>query len=375
MKNIYIGLMSGTSIDGLDIAAIELLDENNFNALFYEEIEYDDVLRKRILKAGQGKAKTAEICSLNFELANLYAKEINQFISKHKIDKTRINAIGSHGQTIFHIPQPSSKEVKSTLQIVDGSVIANLTGIDVVSDFRPAHIANGGQGAPIVPFGDYMLFNTDKENTVRIWQNIGGISNSTVLANEFEKVVSFDNGPGNMVIDYLCNKSFNEKFDKDGHWASQGNIDQQLLDKLLSDPYYNMDIPKTTGREKFNEEFCEQVFTWTENKFDLLRTVTYFTAKTIVDSYIKFVVKDNVDYEVIVTGGGAFNSLLMKDIETLFSGTRLKLIKAEELKINPAAKEAIIMAYLAHRTINNNWSAQINNRKVILGKVSKYYDE
>lgn len=375
MKNIYIGLMSGTSVDGLDIAAIELFDENNFNTLFYEEIEYNNSLRKRILNAGLNKANTAEICTLNFELANFYAKEINKFIAKYKIDKTRINAIGSHGQTIYHIPQPNEEEVRSTLQIADGSVIANLTGLNVISDFRPAHIANGGLGAPIVSFGDFMLFNSNDENTIRIWQNIGGISNSTILAKNFKDVLSFDNGPGNMIIDYLCDKSFNEKFDRDGHWASQGKIDYKLLEKLLEDPYYDMDIPKTTGREKFNDKFCEKIFTWTDNKFDLLRTVTYFTAKTIVDSYTKFVAKKNQNYEVIITGGGALNSLLIKDIDRLLKNTNFKLIKSQELKINPEAKEAIIIAYLAHRTINNNWSALINGKKTILGKVSKYYDK
>ncbi len=370
MNNLYIGLMSGTSVDGLDVAVVEIKNENSYKLIAYEEFKYSKDLKKMILKASENNSTTKEICELNFILAKFYADSIETIISNNNIRKKEINAIGSHGQTIYHNVEGKNK---STLQISDASVIANLTGISVVSDFRPAHIAAGGEGAPLVSFPEYKIFNSNSI-VKRIWQNIGGISNSTLLSSKVDELITFDNGPGNMIIDMLCKMSFDLDYDESGKLASQGKIDKNILGKLMDDPYYNQPLPKTTGREKYNETFCKGIYGLTKNKYDLLRTVTFFTAKVIADSYKKYILKPGEEYEAIVSGGGAYNPLLIKDLKNELRNNENIVVKtSEEIGIDPSSKEAVAFAYLAYRTMNNEYSAIVNGRKVILGKISKYY--
>lgn len=371
MSNKYIGLMSGTSVDSLDISLIEVIDDNTFNLIKYKECKYTKKMKEKIFSAINNVSTIKDLTQLNFELAILYSKEINQFLLENKIDAKEISAIGSHGQTIYHISDPEKNEIKSTLQIVDGSVISELTNIDVVSDFRTAHMAAGGKGAPLVPFGEFMLFNS-KNDKKRIWQNIGGISNSTLLSNDENKIISFDNGPGNMIIDNVALNYFGIPFDKGGSLAKKGSIDFDLLSRLLDNDYFRKPLPKTTGREEFGKVYFDKnIKNYDGDKFDLIRTVTFLTAKTIVDSCLINLINDNFKYEFIVSGGGAYNEVLMNDIRTEFARkSNLTVLTAEDLDINSSAKESIIFAYFAYRTIHKLHSAIINGKRKIIGKVS-----
>ncbi len=362
-NNLYVGTMSGTSVDGLDVSIVNFIDDNNFKLIDYKEYPYTNELKEKILKASNSKSNTEEICKLNFELANFYSESILDIISKNNISSNEIKGIGSHGQTIFHI----NSDENSTLQICDGSVIAKQTGINTVSDFRPSHIGSGGLGAPLVPFGDYMLY---KENGIKtIWQNIGGISNSTILSDDINNTISFDNGPGNMIIDYIVKNVFGLEYDNNGDIASQGKINNELLGYLLEEKYYKLSIPKSTGRELFNDEYCQNIINKGYDKYDTLRTVTYLTAYTIYHSLFDVVGKDKLnDYQLIVSGGGAYNQTLMNDLKELFSEG--KVFTAEDKGYNASAKESVIFAYFAYRTLNLKHSAIVNGKEVILGKVS-----
>ncbi len=363
MKKLFIGTMSGTSVDGLDVCIISIDENEAFELIDYKEYKYDQSQIDRILKAANSKANTKEINILNFELAKFYANSIIDIISRNNLESKDITAIGSHGQTIYHISNPKEGEVKSTFQIVDGSVIAGLTGIDTVSDFRPAHIAAGGEGAPLVNFAEHYLFNNSEKQ--RIWQNIGGISNSTVLSKDINSIIAFDNGPGNMIIDFLAKELFGVEFDEGGKIASQGKINQELLDKLTTLDYYSQPIPKSTGRELYDDEYCKWIISLNYDKFDTLRTVTYLTSWSIANSLKEIVA---IDSEIIVSGGGAYNEVIMNDLKDLMPNTNV--MTADKMGINSAAKEAIIFAYYAHRTINRKHSAIVNGKEVILGKVS-----
>ena len=372
-KNIYIGTMSGTSVDGLDIAVLSIEDNNEFKLISFDEFSYKDDFKNRIIKAITSKSNTKEICQLNFEIAEFYAEKINIVLKKLKLNPKDITAIGSHGQTVYHLPRPGEGEVKSTFQIGDGSVIAQLTGIDTVSDFRPADVGAGVEGAPLVPFGEYLMFNNKEPNTKRIWQNIGGISNSTLLEDKFEDIISFDNGPGNLIINYLVKKFFDKDYDDGGKIASKGKINYSVLNDLLKDEYFVESLPKTTGREIYGEEFSEKLIKKYENinNVDLLRTVTYLTAKTIADSYNKYLIKDNSNYEAIVSGGGSYNNLLMNDLKNEFANNdKVQIKTAEDIGVNSSAKEAILFALFAKRTMNKEHSIIQKGKKVILGKVS-----
>ncbi len=372
-KNIYIGTMSGTSVDGLDIAVVSIEDNYEFKLIYFNEFDYKNDFKERIIKAITANANTKEICQLNFEIAEFYSEKINIVLKKLKLKPEDITAIGSHGQTIYHLPYPEKGEVKSTLQIGDGSIIAQLTKIDTVSDFRTADIAAGGEGAPLVPFGEHLMFRSKKTNTKRIWQNIGGISNSTLLEDKFEDIISFDNGPGNLIINYLTKKFFNKEFDDKGKIASKGKIVDSVLKDLLKDEYFTEDLPKTTGREIYGEEFSENLINKYKNidNVDLLRTVTYLTAKTIADSYKRYLINNKDNYEAIVSGGGSYNDLLMDDLRNEFKdNNKVEIKTAEEIGFNSSAKEAIIFALFAKRTMNKEHSIIQKGNKVILGKVS-----
>jgi len=374
-KDIFIGTMSGTSVDGLDIAVVSIDDDYSFKLISFNEFGYTEDFKDRIIKAITSISTTKEIGQLNFEIAEFYAEKINLVLKKIKLKPEDITAIGSHGQTVYHLPRPGKDEVKSTFQIGDGSIIAQLTKIDTVSDFRPADMGAGGEGAPLVPFGEYLMFNSKEPNTKRIWQNIGGISNSTLLEDKFENIISFDNGPGNLIINYLTKEFFGKDYDDEGKIASKGKIVDSVLNDLLKDEYFTKDLPKTTGREIYGEEFNDALIKKYKNidKNDLLRTVTYLTARTIADSYKKYLIKDNKNYEVIVSGGGSYNKLLMKDLKNEFKdNNKIQIKTAEDIGFNSSAKEAIIFALFAKRTMNKQHSIIQKGKKVILGKVSFY---
>ena len=309
---------------------------------------------------------------MNFIVGNLFAECANLLIKKSGIKKETIDFISSHGQTIFHIPTDiefGGITTKSTLQIGDISVISHKTGIMTVGDFRTKDIAANGQGAPLVPFADKILFGTDKN---RLIQNIGGISNVTVLSKNTE-IFAFDNGPGNMLIDYFVKKLFNKPFDKDGEIAKNGTPNEEWLNILLKEPYYSINPPKTTGRELFNNDYAEKIYkSAPKNDFDIISTITALTAKVITDSYKKFVLPKTKIDEIVLGGGGAYNSTLVSYIKNYLTDIPVKTHK--DFGIPDKLKEAIAFAYLGYFTLNK----QTNNIPsctgadcpVIMGKIS-----
>mgnify|MGYP001618779355 FL=1 len=259
-----LGLMSGTSLDGLDIALVEIYEtQNNFHIknVEFKTYPYNDEIRKKLLKnINPDTSRLDELCELNFELGDIFTDYILKFCADLKIKPEEIDLIGSHGQTFYHYIK--NGKATSTLQMGEPSVIAQKTGITTVGDFRPADISAGGEGAPLVPFVDYLLFHNYKKSFAL--QNIGGIANVTYIPHDGDltKVLAFDTGPGNMIIDSLVHKLSNGKlnYDEDGKWAARGEIDSVFLKELLTNNYFKLSPPKSTGRELFGEHFCQNIY-------------------------------------------------------------------------------------------------------------------
>ncbi len=376
-KNIYIGLMSGTSADGIDAAVIELngdFEHPKYKLMAFENIPYPAEIRTQIFALFDTKSTTADIVSrMNFTLGRLFGEAADKLINKYLIPRDRIAAIGSHGQTIYHEP---NGEVPNTLQIGEGSVISRITGIPCVSDFRTADIAAGGNGAPLVPFTEYVLYSSNDKSI--ILQNIGGISNSTVLPAGCKacNVFAFDNGPGNMLIDGLCEMFFHESMDRCGKIAASGNINRELLNALLQEPYYKKAPPKTTGRELFGKEYCKNIISISKGLpyEDVISTVTALTAKVIGNSYKDFICKKYKIDELIVNGGGSYNPTLIKMLKAEMKQYNVTVSTGEEKGENSDAKEAIAFALLAYYTMaglpGNLPSATGAKFPAVLGKIS-----
>lgn len=349
------GVMSGTSLDGIDVAIVDIAG-NEIQTVAHSTTPYPAATRNRILTA----SGAADISRLNFELGELYAKAVAATCRRRKIPLESLNLIGCHGQTIYH------EGGSNTLQIGESSVIAERLGIPVVSDFRTRDIAAGGQGAPLVPFADFLLFASPKWNRVAL--NIGGIANITILphAAKASDVIAFDTGPGNMVIDQLMGS---KRYDRDGAVAARGHVNRPLLDSLLRDSYYKAKPPKTAGREQYGSGFVERLLGANLPPEDLIATATALTAATIGAGVTRFAPNTQ---EVIAGGGGTHNRQLMAQIAAFLPQCRITT--TAEFGIDPDAKEAIAFAILAHRT----WKHQTGNlpsatgarRAVILGKIA-----
>lgn len=374
MKNYktIISLMSGTSVDSVDACLIKIFDDLTFKVISSYALEYPPEIRNKILELANNSGDVKDVCYMNFVIGEFFAKTANSLIQKTGLKNSDIDFISSHGQTIFHLPaavEIGGIRTGSTLQIGDISVISERTGITTVGDFRTKDIAAGGQGAPLVPFADKILFGTDKN---RLIQNIGGISNVTVLSKECE-IFAFDNGVGNMLLDYFAKKLFDMPFDKNGEIAEKGRINKEWLDKLLKEPYYKKIPPKSTGRELFNNEYAEQIYkSAPENKYDIMATLTALTARVITDSYKKFVLpKTSID-EVILGGGGAFNRTLKNYISTFLTNIPVKT--HEDYNIPDKLKECIAFAYLGYFTMKGQPniipSCTGAKKAVIMGKIS-----
>lgn len=367
-----ISMMSGTSLDGIDACLVNIYEDLSFKIIDSHSIEYPDEVRKKLLEAANNKANTQDLCFLNFVVGELFAKCANELVTKAGYDKSKIDFISSHGQTVFHIPKDidlGGVKTKSTLQIGDISVISEKTGIMTVGDFRTKDMAAGGLGAPLVPFADEILFKKEKNRAI---QNIGGISNVTVLSKELE-TFAFDNGPGNMLIDYFVKKLFDLPFDKDGDIASKGKVSNNWLDYLLKEDYYLLAPPKTTGRELFNDLYAENIFQKAPaNKYDVISTITNLTAKTIYDSYKNFVLPKVEIEEIVLGGGGAYNKTLIGYLKNYFGDIKIKT--HEDFGIPNKLKEAIAFAYLGYFTLNkkpnNIPSCTGAKRPVVMGKIS-----
>lgn len=346
--------MSGTSLDGIDVAVVDI-GGKRVRTVAHSTTPYPSTTRARILAA----SGPVEISRLNFELGELYAKAV----TAAGVDS--IQLVGCHGQTIYH------KGGRSTLQIGEASVIAERLGIAVVSDFRTRDIAAGGQGAPLVPFADFLLFGSRRINRVSL--NIGGIANITILPRgaKPEQVIAFDTGPGNMVIDQLVERITSGKrhFDRNGAIAARGHVNRPMLDALLRDRYYRSGPPKSAGREEYGAEFVDRLIASKLPMKDLVATATALTAATIASAVTRFAPDTE---ELIAAGGGIHNHRLMAQLTAFLPSCRIKT--TDEFGVDPDAKEAIAFAILAHRT----WMRQTGNlpsatgarRSVILGKIT-----
>jgi len=348
---IAIGLMSGTSLDGVDAILVEIKN-NKYFPLKFVTLPYDEEFKQRIMKnLTDATAKLSEISSLNYELGYKFVDAIDLLLENTKYSYRDIGFVASHGQTIWHDPKgvKCNNAVPSTLQIGEPSVISYNTGIKTISNFRTMDVAAGGEGAPLVPYSEYLLYKSDEQNIVL--QNIGGISNLTFLPKrcKIDEVFSFDTGPGNIMIDYFVRKYFNKPYDENGDIASSGNIIPELLDYLKEDEFLKVCPPKSTGREQYSIEFMEYLiekFSLNEKKKeDIVCTFTYFTAYSIAYHYLSYL-KD-IDL-VVVNGGGSHNKFILKTLEEL---TSLKIITGEGFGINSDSKEALAFVVLGHQTL------------------------
>jgi anhydro-N-acetylmuramic acid kinase len=370
------GIMSGTSLDGVDVAIVDIPGKDKpgkslkapIKLVAFASIPYSPRVRARILAVSNAECHTSAISILNFELGELYAKAVLETCRRRKVARESIELIGCHGQTIHH---QGGGVTPCTLQIGEASVIAERLGIPVVSDFRTRDIAAGGQGAPLVPFVDYLLFRSATRS--RIVLNIGGIANITVLPRSArpEDVIAFDTGPGNMVIDQLVALATHNRqsFDKDGAIAADSHMNRLLLDRILKDPWYSAAPPKTTGREQYGDSFIRRLLATELPVNDLIATATVLTAATIAIGIERFAPGG---HEVIASGGGVHNRQLMAQIEAFLPGFRVTT--TAEYGLDPDAKEALAFAVLAcrtwHRQTGNLPSATGARRAVLLGKVT-----
>ncbi|QVK18521.1 anhydro-N-acetylmuramic acid kinase [Mycoplasmatota bacterium] len=369
-----IGLMSGTSLDGVDACLIDIESINgkiNYQLIEFITKPFSETLLKEIETCiALEKSHVQAICSLNFKLGHEFSEACKLVCLEANVSLSEIEFIASHGQTIWHQPTESGSYVKSTLQIGESAVIAYETNCQVISNFRVMDMAAGGQGAPLVAYTDYLLYKNDHKNIVL--QNIGGIGNMTYLPKgcSIDDVISFDTGPGNMMIDYIMQKYFNKPYDKDGLTARSGHVVEPLLNELMSHPFINEKPPKTTGREMFGKEFVEQILTKYHevDKLDLITTFTTFVSLSIVNNYKQYL--NDID-EVIISGGGSYNTYLVDLIKQQLS---CEVKTLEEIGENASAKEAIAFALLGYQTLhhqNNNVKNSTGaSRDVILGNIT-----
>jgi anhydro-N-acetylmuramic acid kinase len=381
---LVMGLMSGTSADGIDVALARISGIPPKLSLKLEghyHVAFPALVRKAILNLANGSPATvAEISQLNFLLGEEFARAAISACKSWRVPLRKVSLIGSHGQTIYHQGAPSPflnyPRLSSTLQIGESSVIAERTGVTTIADFRPADIAAGGQGAPLVPFVDYLLYRHPKRNRAAL--NIGGIANVTVIPARAkpEDVVAFDTGPGNMIVDALVEKFTHGRshYDKDSQIALRGRLLPKLLTELMENPYLRRQPPKTAGREQFGQSCAQKILSWAKQRRakpeDLVRTATIFTSLSIANAFQQFILPLVRIDELIVSGGGARNPLMMVYLSAILG---FSITFSGELGIKPEAKEALAFAILAyesyHGRANNLPSATGANHPAVLGKL------
>lgn len=378
---LIIGLMSGTSMDGLDIALCRVKGsgaETEVEILNFKTGDYTDDFRAKIKAVFSKKEVELQlVCLMNEHIANVHSELINQALKEWGYENDQIDFIASHGQTIFHAPKSLHKLEEypnGTLQIGDGDHIAMKTGIITLSDFRQKHIAAGGEGAPLAVYGDYLIFSKAGEN--RIMLNIGGISNFTYLpANlKADEIFSTDVGPGNTLMDQFMQQQFNRFYDKDAEISSSGKLNDALLSALLDCDFFNELFPKTTGPELFNLEYLinAQKKSSTENisKEDVMATLCHFSAETISNA-IQSCFDEASEINIFMSGGGMHNPLLVSLLKRRLSSAIFKT--TDDLNINPDAKEAVLFAVLANETLCGkpiNFGKRQGVPSVCMGKIS-----
>ena len=362
-RRCVVGVMSGTSLDGIDIVIAhleghgrELQIANCYGATY----PFQDELRRSLKRAAnQEEIGVAELSQLNVRLAHEYAEKVIRTLDTNDKTIEDIDLVGCHGQTIRHLPNKSAvagEEICSTLQIGDPATIAQLLDVPVIGDFRMADMARGGQGAPLVPYFDYVVFTHETET--RGCLNVGGVANLTILPPNAQtnQVYGFDTGPGNMIIDALCRHYLNVPFDEGGHIAKSGTIDESLLKELLQDPYLSTVPPKSTGREYLRETFLRRLVERSSqlSSEDLIATATALTAASIWQAYKAFIQPSHSLDRLIVSGGGAHNPTLLDLLGVYFSRdeTVVPVETSNVYGIDVDSKEALCFAVLAHETAN-----------------------
>ncbi len=360
-----IGLMSGTSLDGLDIVLCKV-GEGRISVLHFITVEYRASLRKRISRIqSKQMVDLQEVTILNTELAHLYAEWVLEALQKWGVSKESIDLIASHGQTIYHHPNNS---LTSTFQIVDGDHIAQKTGIITISDFRQKHIAAGGQGAPLAELMDERLFRHETKN--RVLLNLGGIGNLTWLPSKDSHLqpIATDTGPANTLINAATQKYFDLPFDEAGTLANSGKAHSELVKYLLLEPFFRETIPKTTGQEEFNLELVEnlmQSHSISLQPKDLIASLTELTVKSVV-RILDTLTKD-VEFELYISGGGIHNISILEGLIRDIPNSDIRPF--EELGILPDAKEAVLMVFLANECLSGN-PFKIAGTQTNLGKIS-----
>ncbi|HTR68397.1 MAG TPA: anhydro-N-acetylmuramic acid kinase [Terriglobales bacterium] len=388
---IVAGVMSGTSADGINVALVRMGASRSrgrrFALLGHAEYPYSKEVRKTVLAAMNARqASVADLSRLNFLLGELYGEAV---LSAQRRFRLKAELVGCHGQTLYHQGEPApflGHKLAVTWQTGEGAIIAARVGVPVVSDFRPADMAAGGKGAPLVPFLDYLLYRDKRIG--RIVQNIGGIANLTAIpaGAPAADIVAFDTGPGNMVIDALTERLFAQPFDRDGRIAASGTVRAEAVAKAMRAPFFRRHPPKTAGREQFGREFAEEVLRWCGQgrggkslasagaKNDAIATATALTANSIAEAVKRSVLPLGSFSEVVVSGGGAKNSTLMAMLANSLRPLGLQLRSSDEFGIPAEAKEAVAFALLAYETWNrrpsNVPSATGAKRPAILGKIS-----
>ena len=373
---IVAGVMSGTSADGINVALAELTGSRpKLKLLGHLEFPFPAAVRRAILAAMNAEqARVADLARLNFLLGHLYAGAVLAAARKFKV---KVELIGCHGQTLYHQGEPQAflgRRLAVTWQTGEGAVIAARVGAPVVSDFRPADMAAGGKGAPLVPFLDYLLCRDTRVG--RIVQNIGGIANLTAIpaGAKPEQVVAFDTGPGNMVMDAVTERLFRQPYDRGGRVAARGRALDEVVNEILGQPFFRRRPPKTAGREEFGREFVSAFLRRCGRaaKEDVVATATALTARSIAEA-IRRLVRGSYR-ELVVSGGGAKNPTLLRLLAEAVAPLGLKLRRSDEFGLPSEAKEAVAFAVLAYQTWRrrpgNIPSATGASRPAILGKIS-----
>lgn len=367
-----IGLMSGTSLDGIDTVLCDISGE--FSNVKIKQIDFftepfDENLKSRIRQIINNEQVSTElICSVNFELGKAYSSAVKKMINKHNLRSEDIEFVANHGQTLYHLPKAKNDFISSTLQMGESSIIAYENKVDVIDNFRVMDIAAGGEGAPLVPFSEKIIYQ-EKDRIIAL-QNIGGISNVTLLKND--SVVAFDCGPGNMMIDEAMRFFYQKNYDENGDIASSAKIDNDLFNELKDHPYLERTPPKSTGREEFGEVYVKELirkYSYLEPSC-IVSTFTEFCAYAIQDSYRKFL--KELPNKMIVGGGGAYNLSLMTRLRSYLP--EVEVLTQEDCGFSSDAKEAIAFVVLGYAFLKqvpaNVKEATGAKDLVILGKLT-----
>jgi anhydro-N-acetylmuramic acid kinase len=364
-SRVVVGLMSGTSLDGIDAACVRIEGSGRtarIELLGSASVEMSDELKRALLACAQeATSDVRQVCLLHAHLPHLYADAVVAALADAALTTADLDLVGMHGQTVFHAPEAQpigGAQARGTLQIGSGPTLARLIGVPVVSDFRSADMALGGQGAPLVPYFDWVRFTADDET--RGLLNLGGIANLTVLPQRAEAsdVYAFDTGPANLLIDRLAQRLFGQSCDRGGAIAASAEIDERLLGELLELDYYHRPPPKSTGRELFDDRYVMRVMERagvaegepTDAARRLIATLTALTARTVHDAYVRFVQPRHPLDVLIASGGGRHNATLMRHLERLFGPVAVRTTDA--YGVDGDAKEAICFALLASEAVS-----------------------